>query len=490
MSSHSSGAAVEPVQAVGDDKSATILDALRHAEGRLAVLLERLHDLVLYETDGGRDFISNNVLHLLGYAAEEFVADPALLLSLIHPEDADALRERVRRWKAHGSIGVLQSRFRARRRDGEWIWLENRMVHVTPERGEPYMSGVLVDVTRRIETEAQAQAGQERSTALLAALPDCIFLIDRDGTYLDYHAPPGARLMAEPEYFLGRSMREVMVGTDIDAHQRALERTLAHRSMQMYEYEARHSGERRHYEVRMVPCGRDRVLAIVRDISMRKRAEQAHRQSIERQHRMLSELDHRIRNNLAALISLIDLTAGESGQTVESFAATLRSRVAGMAGVHTLLSRVHWSPLRLAELVRSSILPDLGGRVASSGPELRIVPRQAIPLAMVIQELMFNSIKHGALGCAGGRVGIDWCIRSAESVADTIAVELRWRESGGPPPALPPRLGAGTSLLTGLVTFELNGRLDLSYPRSGADHLISMVLDREWESPPTAGRER
>gem|GEM_PF-5200048 len=459
------------------DESATILDALRDSEGRLAVVLERLHDLVLYETGGGREFISHNVVHLLGFSAEELTADRTVFPSLIHPDDAAAEQARVKRWHAQGSVGVLMSRFRVQRKDKEWIWVEDRMVRITPEKGRPFMSGVLMDVTQQRETEEQILASEERSKALLAALPDCIFLMDRQGTYLDYHAPPGARLAAPPEEFLGRQMGEVMRHTDAANHQRLIQRTLDERAMHIYEYEMGQSDDKRHYEVRMVPCGRDRVLSIVRDVSNRKRAEQAHRHSVERQRLMLNELDHRIRNNLAALISLIDLTAQDDGQSVSSFAETLRSRVAAMGAVHSLLSRVHWSPVRLSDLIRSTIPPDLTPRMMFGGTDLRVVARQAIPLAMVIQELVFNSIKYGALGSTQGQVSLLWQMREEDSLSGTVAVEMRWREQGGPPPAQPPRLGGGTSLLTGLVSSELNGRVDLSYPQPGADHVLTICLE-------------
>lgn len=460
-------------------ESASILDALLASEGRLAVVLERLHDLVLYETGGGREFISHNVVHLLGYSAEELTADRNFFPALIHPEDAQSEQARVKRWHEQGSVGVLMSRFRVCRKDGEWIWVEDRMVRVTPERGPSFMSGVLMDVTQQREAEEQMRAREDRSKALLAALPDCIFLMDRDGTYLDYHAPPGARLAAPPEEFLGRRMAEVMRGSDVASHQRLLQRTLDERTMHIYEYETGPSNERRHYEVRMVPCGRDRVLSIVREITTRKRAEQAHRQSVERQRLMLNELDHRIRNNLAALISLIDLTAQDDGQTVASFALALRSRVAAMGAVHSLLSRVHWSPVRLSDVIRSTIPADLAPRVTCSGPDLRIAARQTIPLAMAIQELLFNSIKYGSLSSPEGGVNLHWHARDEQSSGGAVAVEMRWREHGGPPPATPPRLGGGTSLLTGLVSSELNGRVNLSYPQTGADHLLTILFERD-----------
>jgi len=448
----------------------------RDAEARLALVLERLHGLVLYETGGGREYISPNVESLLGYTAEELTADRTRFPALIHPVDAPSTLALVRRWHAQGSPGTLTMRFRVQHREGAWVWLEDRMIQVTPEQGRPYMTGVLADISLVREMEEQTVRSEERNSALVAALPDSIFLFDREGRYLDYHAGPGTRLYAPPQEFLGRRMLDVWRDHDADLHQRHLDRVFETGRMQVFEYEIGPADDARHHEVRLVPCGRERVLAIVRNITSRKRAEQAYLDAIERQRLILSELDHRLRNNLASLISLIDLTAQEESHSIRSFASLLRSRVQAMASVHTLLSRTHGSSARLGDLVRAVVPPDLVGRVQWGGPALRIIPRQAAALAMVLQELLFNSIKYGSLSAADGRVLIDWQLRDIESPGSDVHLELRWREQGGPHPDRSPRLGAGTSLLTGLVSAELNGRIDLSYPAGGADHRLSLRI--------------
>lgn len=467
-----------PPVPVATGSRVVLCDAGRESEARLAAILEHLHSLVLYEIGGGRMFISSNVAALLGYSPEEITADRAFFRSLIHSGDAPAALAQGRRWRADGSVGTLTLRYRVRRRDGSWVWIEDRMTQVAPPGGRAYLTGALADITAAREAEEQARRGEERSSALIAALPDAVFLLDREGRYLDYHAPADVPLYAPPEEFLGRRMRDVFRDFNGDVHQRHLDRTLATGQLQLYEYEAGTPDNRRFYEVRMVPCGSERVLSIVRNITVRKQAEQAYFRLLDRQRLAVSELDHRLRNNLASLISLIDVTAGEEKHSVESYASVLRSRVQAMAAAHLLLSRAQWSAARLSDLIRAVVPPDLASRVESDGPEVRIDARQVSALAMVLQELLFNSIKYGSLGAADGRVFIEWQLRGVEAPGSDMNLELRWREQGGPHPDRSPRLGAGTSLVTGLVATEFKGRIDLSYPAAGADHRLSLVLSR------------
>ncbi len=446
------------------------------AIGGLEVLIERLQGLALYRRGAEASWFSPGIEALLGVSAEAFAADPHLYDSLIHPDDAPRRRERLDRWRQEEGAGALVQRYRVRGPGGTWRWIEDRALAIGSPADVCLLAGTLADVTRAWETEEVARRSEERNSALIAALPDLIFLIDREGRYIDYHAAAGTRLYAPPEEFLGRRVCDVFQGVDVSVHERLRERTFETGQMQMYEYEIGPAEDRRHYEVRMVPCGADRILSIVRDITNRKRAQQAYQEALERQRLILSELDHRLRNNLASLISLIDMTAQEEGRSIHAFAALLRSRVQAMASVHTLLSRTHGSGARLADLVRAIAPPDLIDRIEAAGPQVRLNPRQSVALAMVLQELLFNSMKYGSLCIAEGRVFVAWQLHETEASSEPARLELFWRETGGPRPDRSPRLSAGTSLLTGLVSTELNGRIDLSYPAEGASHRLSIAL--------------
>ncbi|MEI9891041.1 MAG: sensor histidine kinase [Caulobacteraceae bacterium] len=80
-----------------------------------------------------------------------------------------------------------------------------------------------------------------------------------------------------------------------------------------------------------------------------------------------------------------------------------------------------------------------------SGPQVALSPKAASSLAMSLNELATNAVKHGALSNASGRVDLGWAIAEG---AQGPELRLDWRETGGRPPDEPRRTGFGERLLT------------------------------------------
>ena len=209
------------------------------------------------------------------------------------------------------------------------------------------------------------------------------------------------------------------------------------------------------------------------DVTERKRAEEELRASAESERLLLGELDHRVRNNLAALDSLINLGA-DSTTDVRQFAQSIGARVRAMATMHSLLSTSRWQPVRLQSLIEAMLIPGCHGRIELAGPAVEVPASQAQALGMVINELMTNSLKHGAFLSDNGTVRINW--KEVREGGDQTRIALRWTESGGPPIETQPASGVGSALIIGLVKSELQGRAHLQYERRGANHRFEFTL--------------
>lgn len=103
-----------------------------------------------------------------------------------------------------------------------------------------------------------------------------------------------------------------------------------------------------------------------------------------------------------------------------------------------------------------------GERIRLEGPSgVRIGPREAQALALALHELATNTLKHGALSVAGGRVALRW--RSAEGGGPDARIVLEWEETGGPPIAGPPaRRGFGTRLLERGLAHDLGAGAEVA----------------------------
>jgi PAS domain S-box-containing protein len=116
---------------------------------------------------------------------------------------------------------------------------------------------------------------ERRQRALLDAIPDIMFRIARDGTYLDYRAETDNDLLTPPDEVVGRTVRERLPAELADLLMGGIERALSGGGVQTVEYELTMRGGRRFYEGRIASAGADEALLIVREITARKAAEEA-----------------------------------------------------------------------------------------------------------------------------------------------------------------------------------------------------------------------
>src|SRR5690606_12151109 len=95
----------------------------------------------------------------------------------------------------------------------------------------------VADVTDLNWTMRELRASEQRQRALLQAVPDAMFRMADDGTYLAYHALDETRLLVPPDRFLGRTAEEVLPPHLARLCMDAIRRTLQTGRMQTYEYE-------------------------------------------------------------------------------------------------------------------------------------------------------------------------------------------------------------------------------------------------------------
>ncbi|HUV49721.1 MAG TPA: PAS domain S-box protein [Anaerolineae bacterium] len=146
--------------------------------------------------------------------------------------------------------------------------------------------------------------------------------------------------------------------------------------------------------------------SIARDLTEIKLAEKRLKQYADTQEVLIREVNHRVTNNLSAIIGMLAMEekhAVEEGSTYYlSFLQNLTARIRGLSLVHGLLSASGWQPLKLSLLCEQILKGATQGALFSKNLEISITPSQVIVsstqahhLAMVINELATNSIKHG-----------------------------------------------------------------------------------------------
>ncbi len=138
----------------------------------------------------------------------------------------------------------------------------------------PLMSLAAV-IAERKRAEQALRDSNERNQAIIRALPDLVFLNNREGVYLDYFARSVDSLLVSPEVFMGKTIRGVLPPELAEKYMACIERLDGTDETQVLEYSLHMGGEERDYEARLVGAEGDKVLSIVRDVTETRRAAEA-----------------------------------------------------------------------------------------------------------------------------------------------------------------------------------------------------------------------
>lgn len=220
------------------------------------------------------------------------------------------------------------------------------------------------------------------------------------------------------------------------------------------------------------------AVTVVSDITAAKAAE-------DRQALLMQELNHRARNVLSVVKAALRLTPKAD---VASYARAVEGRVDALARAHALLVAGHWTGAALRPIIEAELAAFLSngseqhrtkvaGRasaVSLRGPQLRLNPAATQALSMTLHELATNSVKHGALGQAGGTVAVSWEVDRPAGL-----MRLRWQERGGPSVAGPPsRSGFGSRVIQGTICGQLGGTAAMAWEPEGLACDLAVPLDR------------
>lgn len=155
-------------------------EALQKAEIKYRMLVERLPVIVYTSELGGKGawpYVSPQIEHLLGFTAEEWIADPGLWYQQVHPEDRD------RQQKLEDQAWALQESFegeyRIFTRDGRQIWVRDSAQILPPQNNSgPIVQGVLMDITARKQAEEKLRESEEKYRLLFENNPLPMWIYD------------------------------------------------------------------------------------------------------------------------------------------------------------------------------------------------------------------------------------------------------------------------------------------------------------------------
>lgn len=275
---------------------------LRASEDRLQSFFEATVEAVIIHNYQHVLDVNPAAEQLFGYSYDELVGMPVLDLAAAEWRAAIA-----QHWQSLSSpTQPYEYEARGVRQDGT-TFLGAVSAKAIQYRGKLARVASIRDITAQKATEVAIRESEARNRALLAAIPDLLFRIHRNGTYLDCKADDKSTLILPIQALLGKTVYDVLPHDVAEQRMMYVQRALATGEPQNFEYQLRRStlhpnplldhlyhqagyygsplaedSDLRDYEARIVVSGQDEVIVIVRDITDRKRSEAKIRLSEEK----------------------------------------------------------------------------------------------------------------------------------------------------------------------------------------------------------------
>lgn len=400
-----------------DSATARDLDALR---SRAAILDRLSHCVVVVSQRNGHVLYANRAFaQLLERRPGDLLGEPFTSTLLPRPGSPDV------RWRE-----ILRTLRKVGRWDGELVHphgLGERWSHATitrevlPHWG-PVWLGMLRDVTQDRLAAAHLRAHERQLRAITENNLDGIFFVDRSQRveYLNPAAMTWLRnALKRPALHLrdvqGHATATVLGGGPSTERELALNEQAMSSGQPLTSEQVEGGAEhQRTYLALRIPI-RDPaeqvvgLLIIARDITSRTREERARLRDVEAQRETLvREVHHRIKNHLQGLLGLMRLQMNRHTKLVQPF-SELIAQVRAIAGIYGLAGLDTGMGAELVRIVELVVQAHAGCAPmvveAGTGRPTLSHERDAVPVALVINELVANATKHRGPGAR------DVCVR-------------------------------------------------------------------------------
>jgi PAS domain S-box-containing protein len=156
------------------------------AEARYRTLIEHL-PMAIYMADlediNSASYVSPQIEALMGYTPEEWLADPTFWMTRLHPDDYHRIVTAQARFQA--TLEPTPMHFRLLTKDGRVVWVYDEPTIVRDDAGKPlFLLGFTQDITAR----KQAEAARDQLAAIVAASDEAISATDLRGVVLSWNA--------------------------------------------------------------------------------------------------------------------------------------------------------------------------------------------------------------------------------------------------------------------------------------------------------------
>jgi len=441
-----------------------IEQALRESEERYKSLFDLSPDAILVHKQN-EIIMANKAAYILLKANSASEINGHDVFEFVHPDFKEAVSKQMGLMSQDGKFtSSVYEVFLCC--DGSQVDVEVSTASCLLE-GEITFQMFARNITERLKTELVLKAQREKIIAILKAIPDMMYILSAEGVFLDYHSASEKDLFADADNFLDKNIKNVFDSNIADLTLEKIQAVKTFGEMQTFEYELDFNGLK-NFESRLVACGKDSYLAIVRDITANKRNEIELKKSLEEKDTLLRELYHRTKNNMQVISAMLQLqTFTMTDPELVRVLFETSNRIKTMALVHQkLYQSKDLSQINLKDYINELIallkeLFNVDGekiKISLNLEDQLILIDYAVPCGLIVNEIVSNTFKYAFPGEKRGNLEIDLVRKNNGSLV------LTFKDDGiGLPQNFDIDSGStlGMQLIKTLVVHQLDGNIEI-----------------------------
>ena len=406
--------------------------ALELSEERYRIVTEQTGQLVYdYNVEKDTTDWAGNIKELTGFPPNQFKSmSLKFWLSRIHPEDLDRYLENYNKYMKSGN--AYRTEYRFRKKNEEYIYIEDNGVCLKDEKGKVNrILGVIKDITERKLSQEKMEISERKYRSFVENFKGIVYQADENFIPQFLHgAVEEITGYSEEEFLFELPWKDIIEPEYLPIILNEGIKTRAVPDACTIEREFRiknRKGKTKwvHETCQKIPGenGKPTYQGVIYDITERKQAE-INLANIETARK--KEIHHRIKNNLQVISSLLDLQAekfrsreyAEDSEVLNAFRES-QDRVTSIALIHEELHEgrgtdtLNFSPY-LERLVKNLFQTY---RLGNANTSLNIELEKniffdmdiAVPLGIIINELVSNSFKYAFSDKNKGLIQIKLC---------------------------------------------------------------------------------